>query len=100
MALQAPSAVRRTPWGRLRVQVGDPSLPTTLTGPARLIALYQWRRGKALPGIWIVEHSAAPASLQADDVDWTQFPVLEAKLELMAHEERCARHAPWRFSPS
>lgn len=96
MTTRAPSAVRRIPWGMLRVQVGDPSLPTTLTGPARLIALYQWRRGKALPGVWIVDPATAPASFEAGDVDWTQFPVLEAKLELMAHEERCARHVPRR----
>jgi|HubBroStandDraft_6_1064221.scaffolds.fasta_scaffold186675_4 hypothetical protein len=37
--MRAWSAVRRTPWDMLRVQTGDPSLPTTVTGPARLIAL-------------------------------------------------------------
>ena len=100
MALQTWSGVRRTPWGMLRVQIGDPSLPTTVTGPARLIALYQWRRGKPLPGTWIIEHSAAPVRLEAEEIDWTQFPVLEAQRELMAHEERCARHMPRRFSPS
>jgi hypothetical protein len=84
----------------LRVQIGDPALPTTLTGPARLIALYHWRRGKALPGVWIVEHTPAPVILRAEDIDWTQFPTLEAQRELMAHEERCARHLPRWFSPS
>jgi hypothetical protein len=81
MAVHAWSAARRTPWEKLRVQIG-----------ARLIALYQWRRGKALPGVWIIEHTLMPVSLRADDVDWALFPTLEAQRELMAHEERCARH--------
>jgi hypothetical protein len=80
----------------LRVQMGDPSLPTTITGPARLIALFHWRRGKPLPGVWIIEHSAVNVSPKAEDVDWTEFPTLEAQRELMAHEERCARHLPRR----
>lgn len=99
MAVHAWSAVHRTPWGKLRVQMGDPSLPTTLTGPARLIALYHWRRGKALPGVWVIEHAPAPVRLRAEDIDWSQFPTLEAQRELMAHEERCARHLPRRLSP-
>jgi hypothetical protein len=99
MALHTWSATRRTPWVMLRVQMGDPSLPTTVTGPARLIALYHWRRGKALPGVWIIEHSPVPVSPRAEEIDWTQFPVQEAQRELMAHEERCARHTR-RFAPS
>ena len=99
MALQAWSTRRRAHWAMLRVQMGDPSLPTTITGPARLIALYHWRRGKALPGLWIIEHSAPSASLGPEDIDWTQFPVMEAQRELMDHEERCARHVPRRVTP-
>ena len=87
MAPYASSAARRTPWERLRVQVGDPSLPTTVTGPARLIALYQWRRGHALPGVWIIENATVPTRpRRAEDVDWAQFPILEAQLEMMALE--------------
>src|SRR6185369_5764305 len=47
MAIRARYAAPRTPWAALRVQTGDRVLPTTLTGPARLVALYQWRRGAA-----------------------------------------------------
>jgi hypothetical protein len=94
MATCAFSALRRTPWGMLRVQVGDPSLPTTVTGPARLIALYHWRRGHALPGVWIIENAPGPASPRAEDIDWVLFPLQEAQHEMMAHEERCAAHVP------
>jgi hypothetical protein len=100
MAIHAASAVPRTPWGKLRVQIGDPSLPTTVTGPARLIALFHWRRGKALPGIWIIEHSAVHTNPTVEDIDWALFPTLEAQREMMAHEERCARHVPRRSAPS
>jgi hypothetical protein len=100
MAIHAAFAVPRTHWGKLRVQIGDPSLPTTVTGPARLIALFHWRRGKALPGIWIIEHAAVSASLRVEDIDWALFPTSEAQREMMAHEERCARHVPRRFAPS
>jgi hypothetical protein len=95
MAMLA-EAVHRTLWRTLRVQTGDPRLPTTITGYARLIALYQWRRGKPLPGVWVVESTAARASPGVDDVDWALFPAAEAQRELMAHEERCARHLPSR----
>ena len=100
MVMQASFAARRTPWGNLRVQIGDPSLPTTITGPARLIALFHWRRGKALPGLWIVEHSPQHTIPRVEDIDWTLFPTQEAQREMMAHEERCARHMLRRFSPS
>jgi hypothetical protein len=94
MAIHACSTVPRTPWEILRVQTGDPRLPTTVTGPARLIALFHWRRGKALPGVWIIEHSPASVRPRTDDVDWARFPTLEAQRALMEHEERCARHLP------
>jgi hypothetical protein len=79
----------------LRVQMGDPSFPTTLTGPRRLVALYHWRRGKAMPGVWIIANAPEPAIDRPEDVDWTLFPILEAQREMMAHEERCTRHMPW-----
>ncbi len=96
MAVQAWSAVRGIHWGMLRVQMGDRALPTTVTGPARLIALYHWRRGKALPGVWIIESSVPHAKPRAEEIDWSLFPVQEAQREMMAHEERCARHMPRR----
>jgi hypothetical protein len=99
MAIRAWSAVRQTPWGMLRVQTGDPSLPTTVTGPARLIALYHFRRGKSLSGVWIVESSPERASPEPEDIDWALFPTSEAQQEMMAHEERCARHRPQRARP-
>ena len=60
MAMQSCPAGPRIHWGRLRVQVGDRSFPTTVTGPARLIALYHFRRGRALPGVWMIENAPVP----------------------------------------
>lgn len=92
MATLACSQVPSPSWSMLRVQLGDPSLPTTLTGPARLIALYQWRRGKRLPGLWFVDSASMRVSRTPDGVDWALFPVAEARNHLMDHEERCLRH--------
>jgi hypothetical protein len=90
------AAAPRTHWGMLRVQTGDRSLPTTVTGPARLIVLYHWRRGKALPGVWIIEHSLLSPTPRLQDVDWDLFPTQEAQRELYALEESFARHVPRR----
>jgi len=92
MATRAWSAALGISWEKLRVQVGDPVLPTTATGPARLIALYQWRRGKGLPGVWVVDSASGAARPRLEDVDWTKFPTAEAQGELMAYEERCVRY--------
>jgi hypothetical protein len=90
------SAVHRTPWKILRVQIGDPSLPTTLTGPARLVALYQWRQGNASPSVCVIENSPAHARPRPDDIDWERFPSAEAELEMMDHKARCALYLPRR----
>ena len=100
MAIRACYAAPRTPWAMLRVQTGDRALPTTLTGPARLIALYEWRRGAALPGVWFVDGARAQTSPSPDDVDWSLFPTPEAQHEMMDRDERCARHFPRRSWPS
>ena len=92
MASLAFTAASTPSWSMLRVQLGDPSLPTTLTGPARLIALYQWRRGKRLPGVWFVDSASMRVSRTPEGVDWTLFPVAEARNHLMDYEERCLRH--------
>lgn len=97
MAIHARFPALQTPWGRLRVQTGDRSLPTTVTGPARLIALYQWRRGKPLPEVWFVDASQGPEHRLLSTIDWSTFPISEARRETMAHEERCARHLPARL---
>ncbi len=100
MAAHSCCAAPRTHWGMLRVQTGDRSLPTTVTGPARLIVLYHWRRGKALPGVWIIEHSPMSSSPRLQDIDWDLFPTQEAQRELYSLEESCARHVPRRRVPS
>jgi len=99
MATPACSAAAPTSWKMLRVQAGNPSIPTTLTGPARLIALYRWRRHERLPGLWVVECSTLRAELRPEDVDWHLFPALEAQRHLIDHEERCARHFAPRSCP-
>ena len=81
-------------WQTLRVQMGDPTFPITLTGPQKLVELFHWRRGKATPGVWVVVNGAEPRSPRLDEVDWSQFPMAEAYQEMMSHEERCARHLP------
>ena len=81
-------------WQTLRVQMGDPTCPTTITGPKKLVELFNWRRGKATPGVWIVISSQPDRSPRLDEVDWSLFPVAEAQHELMDHEERCARYMP------
>lgn len=92
MASLAFTAASSPSWSVLRVQLGDPSLPTTLTGPARLIALYQWRRGRRLPGVWFVDSTSMRVSRTPEGVDWTRFPLAEARDLLMEYEERCMRH--------
>jgi hypothetical protein len=99
MDMFAWSAAHRTPWGMLRVQIGDPSLPTTLTGPARLVALYQWRQGKASPGVWVIENSPAHARPSPEDIDWILFPAVQAEREMTDHKARCAQYLPRRPSP-
>jgi hypothetical protein len=81
-------------WQTLRVQMGDPTFPTTLTGPKKLVELFNWRRGKPTPGVWIVVSAQADRKPRLDEVDWTLFPVAEAQQELMAHEARCALYMP------
>jgi hypothetical protein len=76
----------------LRIQRGDRSFPTTLTGPARLIALFHWRRGQALPGMWVVENGAEHPGPAPGEVDWSLFPTSETQAEMLAHEARFARH--------
>lgn len=99
METLASSAAPRTPWRILRVQIGDPSFPTTITGPARLVALYQWRQGKAAPGVWVIENSPTHASPRPEDIDWATFPTADAQREMMDRAFRCARYLLGRSSP-
>jgi hypothetical protein len=85
-----------THWGMLRVQTGDPSLPITLTGPTRLVELFHWRRGKASPGVWVIESASGRSSPRPDDVDWSQFPMAEAQREMQEYDARTARHVHYR----
>lgn len=79
-------------WQTLRVQMGDPACPITLTGPKKLAELFHWRRGKATPGVWVVVNGAGFKSPRVDEVDWSLFPVAEAQEEIMSHEARCSRY--------
>jgi len=85
-------------WQTLRVQMGDPTCPITITGPKKLVELFNWRRGKATPGVWFVVSTQAHRSPRVDEIDWSLFPVAEAQHELMDLEERCARYLPRRYA--
>lgn len=86
------------PWQTLRVQMGDPTCPTTLTGPKKLVELFNWRRGKPTPGVWFVVATQAQRSPRVEEIDWSLFPVAEAQHELMDHEARCALYLPRRHA--
>ena len=92
-------AMHRTPWRVLRVQMGDPSLPTTVTGPVRLAALHQWRQGKTSPGVWVTADSPAPTRPSPEDIDWVLFPTAQVEREITANEARCAQYLPRRQGP-
>lgn len=81
-----------THWDTLRVQTGDPSLPVTLSGAARFVELYKWRRAKASPNVWIIDSATGRSAPKAEDVDWARFPMAETELELMRRDMRMAKH--------
>ena len=78
-------------WFALRVQTGDPSCPTTLTGPMRLVELARWRNGRLSPGVSVIIHLPAPVRPCLEVIDWTLFPVAEAQAEIEAQEARRRR---------
>lgn len=96
MGTRAWSSGPLTHWNTLRVQTGDPSLPITLTGPTRLVELFHWRRGKASPGVWVIESASGRGTPRPDDVDWSQFPMAEAQREIQDYAARTARHMIYR----
>lgn len=92
MAIRSWSSGPLIHWGTLRVQTGDPSLPITLTGPTRLVELFHWRRGKASPGVWVIDTGTGRLTARPEDIDWVQFPVAEAHQTMMEHDARMSRH--------
>jgi hypothetical protein len=96
MPTRAWSSGPLTHWDTLRVQTGDPSLPVTLSGAARFVELYHWRRGKASPNVWVIDSATGRSAPQAEDVDWARFPMAEAELELMRRDMRIAQHRIYR----
>jgi len=79
-------------WCALRVQTGDPSFPITLTGPARLVELFHWRRGKTSPGVWVSVHLPSQSRLEPEAIDWALFPLAEAQAEMQIQDARRGRY--------